>query len=157
MGTQPHLRVGGLAVHAQQPLALAAAQDNTAVHGSASRVIDSAPTTLTRAAFCFKRFYLVVLAALRDLNARHPDVRAYHLNCGAMSGHDILSDDRRIVAEAFAAVRHDSNRKLGKDVDKLAGSAAAHRYVYFHSPAYPPGRYKDLERDGVIVICVALS
>ena len=63
MCSQPNLRMMELlpiaaTVNLQQPLALTGAQDNTAVHGSVSRVVVLATTTLGRAAFGFKGSYL---------------------------------------------------------------------------------------------------
>ena len=48
---------------------------NTAFHGSASEVVVSAATTLDRATFCFKRFYLAPDYLVTDLGTTSPSVR----------------------------------------------------------------------------------
>lgn len=83
--------------------------------------------------------YLVSLAAAEDILARHPGSAPLHLNLGSSSGYDLVSPSQAVVAEAFAAVRRTNNRKLIKDVVRVDGSEARHKYVYFHCPGEAPG------------------
>lgn len=50
------------------------------------------------------------------------------------AGHDIAADDGSVVAEVFAAVDPNNNKKLGKDIARVRTSQAAHRYVIYRSP-----------------------
>ena len=79
------------------------------------------------------------------------------LNLGTQSGSDIESIEPGLVAaEVFAAVRPENNRKLCKDMDKIASSGANHKYVFFYSPGYLSGRHPELEfREGVEVWVVS--
>lgn len=65
------------------------------------------------------------------------------------SGHDIESSDRLVAAEVFAAVKPDNNRKLRKDIKKVAAFPGPHRYVFYRSPGHARS-----ERwiDGVVVV-----
>jgi hypothetical protein len=83
--------------------------------------------------------YLVSFAASEDILARHPGSAPLHLNLGTSSGYDLVSPSQGVVAEVFAAVRRNNNRKLAKDVVKVDGSEAQHKYVYFHCPSEVPG------------------
>ena len=57
-----------------------------------------------------------------------------------------------VGAETFAAVDPRNNRKLAKDLIKLAGRTEQHRYVFFASPLFPgTTRQPQLERGGVHV------
>ena len=82
---------------------------------------------------------LVSLAAAEYLLRSHPDAAPYRLNFGAHSGTDITGSGQAVVAEVFAAVRPDNNKKLAKDVRRIAAVQATHRYVFFHCPGIPPG------------------
>ena len=64
-----------------------------------------------------------------------------------------MSEVKGLVgAETFAAVDPRNNRKLAKDLDKLASRAEVHRYVFFASPMFPgTTRRPQLERDDVRV------
>ena len=92
--------------------------------------------------------YLVSLRAAEYLLAQHPEATPLRLNPGARRGWDIHSDDLSVIAETFAAVRPENNRKLIKDVERVASAPAAFRYVIYSS-SFPP--LKQIERPGVIV------
>lgn len=95
--------------------------------------------------------YETAATAMELLLIRHPG-RSWDLAPGAHgSGHDIRSTDGEVVAEVFAAVHPDNNRKLAKDTAKLAESAAPQRYVFFRSPQVSP-----LERTENGITIVAL-
>ena len=66
---------------------------------------------------------------------------------------DIMSEEPDLVgAETFAAVDPRNNRKLAKDIDKMAKRPERYRYVFFASPLYPGlNRLPKLEREGVEV------
>lgn len=59
---------------------------------------------------------------------------------GALAGTDIESADcGGIAAEVFSAVIPSNNNKLRKDMEKVAASNAAHKYVFFMCPGYAKG------------------
>lgn len=90
--------------------------------------------------------YLVSLEAVRILLELHPEAGGFRLNLGVSAGSDVESVDRKLVAaEVFAAVTPRNNRKLTKDIAKVAGSPARHRYVFFYAPGYEAGRQVRLE------------
>ena len=62
---------------------------------------------------------------------------------------DIMSVKRDLIgAEVFAAVTPGSNKKLEKDLRKLASRDEKHRYVMFIAPTHPETkRQPGLERD----------
>ena len=63
-----------------------------------------------------------------------------------------------VGAETFAAVRPEINRKLAKDLTKLAGRTEHHRYVFFISPAFPrTERLPEKERNSVKVYSIAFN
>lgn len=80
--------------------------------------------------------YLVSFRAMRHLLAAHPAAGPWKLNLGTAAGFDIESRGLDVLAEVFAAVHPTNNRKLAKDVARLAKTRASHRYVFFHSPGF---------------------
>jgi hypothetical protein len=99
--------------------------------------------------------YAAALLAVRELFKLHPEVGCYHIAPGAYASQalDVMSDiDGLVGAETFAAVRPQNNRKLDKDLMKMATRHEMHRYVFFLSPIYPrTQRLERLERGGVEV------
>ena len=99
--------------------------------------------------------YIVALASVRVLIDRHPKVGMFILAPGATMSRplDIMSEEPDLVgAETFAAVDPRNNRKLAKDIDKMAKRPERYRYVFFASPLYPGlNRLPKLEREGVEV------
>lgn len=100
--------------------------------------------------------YLAALAAVRQLLQLHPEAGGFTIAPGAHAAQplDVMSISEGLVgAETFAAVHPDNNRKLAKDLAKLAGRIEAHRYVFFASPRCFPGttRRPRFERGGVQV------
>ena len=99
--------------------------------------------------------YLAALSAVRVLFGLHPDAGGFTIAPGAHSAQplDLMSEAEGLVgAETFAAVDPRNNRKLAKDLIKLAGRAELHRYVFFASPMFPGTiRLPQLERGGVHV------
>jgi len=91
--------------------------------------------------------YLSTLRATKILFDLHPEILAgFRLNLGTQSGSDIESVEHGLVAaEVFAATSPNSNQKLKKDIRKVDGIEVEHRYVFFNSPGYSPGRQHDLE------------
>lgn len=60
------------------------------------------------------------------------------LNLGTDSGWDIEGvENGGLVAEVFAAVDPRNNRKLEKDIRKVASAKAAFRFVFFMCPGFP--------------------
>jgi hypothetical protein len=65
---------------------------------------------------------------------RHPDALPIRLYLGTAAGCDLESQTAGVAAEVFAAVRPENNRKLQKDMAKVAAAAAAYRYVFYFCP-----------------------
>ena len=81
----------------------------------------------------------------------HPQSQSggLRLNLGTASGRDIESIRPNVVAaEVFTAVTPSNNGKLKKDIQRLDGSHAVNRYVFFYAPTHNPGRQHDLEPPG---------
>lgn len=92
--------------------------------------------------------FIVSLRATQFLFGRHPEAEGFALSIGTASGTDILSlKPNMVAAEAFAATRPQSNKKLSKDVQKLARECpdAVSRYVFFASPNFRHERQFALE------------
>ena len=82
--------------------------------------------------------YEVGVDALEILMRQHPGL-TWRFAPGAQSaGHDIAADDDSVIAEVFAAVSPKNGNKLEKDLAKVYGSPAAHRYVIYRSPSASP-------------------
>lgn len=100
---------------------------------------------------------LVSLRAVEKLIELHPEAGGFRLALGTASGRDIESVEPDLVAaEVFSATRPNSNDKLRKDIARLVGDPARHRYVFFAAPAYATGRQMQLEKNasGVQVFAV---
>jgi len=78
--------------------------------------------------------YLATFDAVRFLFGEHPDRAPFTVSLGTAPGHDIVSSDGSVVAEVFAAVRPESNRKLAKDLRKLHATSAPYKYVFYSCP-----------------------
>lgn len=78
--------------------------------------------------------YLTTLEAAEWLLARHRRAAPFVLNLGTTGGPDIVSADKQVVAEVFAAVRPQNNGKLRKDINKVAKIPATYRYAFFACP-----------------------
>ena len=85
--------------------------------------------------------YLASFAAAEEIGRRHPDAAPIRLNLGTASGSDVESPSAGVAAEVFAAVSSDNNDKLVKDIKKVAGTSAQHKYVFYFCPGdtRPPG------------------
>jgi hypothetical protein len=84
--------------------------------------------------------YLAALSAVRVLFELHPDAGGFSIAPGAHAAQplDVMSEVKGLVgAETFAAVDPRNNRKLEKDLTKLAGRTEQYRYVFFASPLFP--------------------
>lgn len=92
--------------------------------------------------------YIASSRAAKVLFNEHPGAAPFTLNLGTAAGFDIESKTNGgVAAEVFAAVNTSNNRKLAKDLKKVAKSTAKHKYVFFMCPGYPEGRQKNLERE----------
>lgn len=80
--------------------------------------------------------YEAAADALDYLCTKYPDCEWMFAPGAHSSGHDIQSNDRLVAAEVFAAVKPDNNRKLAKDIEKVATFAGPHRYVFYRSPGH---------------------
>ncbi len=90
--------------------------------------------------------YEATIRSLRVLFKRHPEEAPFRINLGTAAGSDIESEyGTSVAAEVFAAVRPQNNRKLAKDLRKVAGTTATHKYVFFIAPGYEARRYPELE------------
>ena len=116
------------------------------IHGHALNPIEQVNQTWT---------YLVALAAAHQLLALHPGAGGLLIAPGAHAAQelDIMSVEPGVVgAEVFAAVDPNNNRKLARDLAKLADRTEQHRYVFFASPRYPEAAHQPvLDRHGVQV------
>ena len=89
---------------------------------------------------------LVTLRAIERLIELHPDAGGFRLALGTSGGRDIESVAPGLVAaEVFSATHPASNRKLKKDLARLSGDPARHRYIFFAAPGYAAGRHEKLE------------
>lgn len=99
--------------------------------------------------------FAVAIAAAKFLLERHPQAGGYRLAPGAHASQDldVMSEIPGLVgAETFAAVSPSNNRKMAKDLDKLAARPEAHRYVFFMSPEFKgTSRQPQFERSGIQV------
>ena len=76
---------------------------------------------------------IVVLNAVEDLMSRY-EGKAFELNMGALTGFDIVSTDKKVVAECFATITAFNNQKIKKDSEKLMQlDDDVERYIYFYS------------------------
>lgn len=104
---------------------------------------------------------LVSFRAAQRLFELHPGLSGLLMNIGNANGPDITGTYpdgdgvRHVSCEVFAAVAPDNNRKLSKDVNRVAGTAANDRYVFFYSPGYEPGLLR--VRKGVQIHVVDLN
>jgi hypothetical protein len=98
--------------------------------------------------------YAASLKAAEYLFRNHPAITCLTLNLGTTSGWDIEGPESGgLVAEVFAAVNPQNNKKLEKDIEKVAAANATHRYVFFMCPGVEAGRYrKNLGPHGVQVV-----
>jgi hypothetical protein len=83
--------------------------------------------------------YAVALAAASKLIELHPDAGGFYVAPGAHMSIplDIMSRREGLVgAETFAAVDPRNNRKLVRDIEKMARRQEQHRYVFFCSPKF---------------------
>lgn len=86
--------------------------------------------------------YLASFNGAEFIFSRHPKVQRLTLNLGTAAGSDIETpEDGGIAAEVFAAVIPRNNGKLTKDIKKVSGVTAKHRYVLFMSPECEAGPY----------------
>ncbi len=84
--------------------------------------------------------FAVAIAAAKQLLRAHPEAGGFHLAPGAHASRalDIMSDAELLVgAETCAVVNPSNNKKLDKDLDRLASRSETHRYVFFMSPKFP--------------------
>ena len=98
--------------------------------------------------------YLASFKGAEFIFKRHPKVKYLKLNLGTAPGSDIdTPEDGGVVAEVFAAVHPDNNRKLNSDIEKVraAKKEIRHRYVLFISPAYPEGEQHRRSKNQVVV------
>lgn len=104
--------------------------------------------------------FTTALLATKRLLELHPDARGYSLAPGAHASQDldIMSLEPGLVgAEIFAAVSVNSNRKLQKDLAKLASREELNRYVFFMVPKFEQTvRLEQFERGGIKVWSVTL-
>lgn len=99
--------------------------------------------------------HLVALEAARRLLERHPDAGGFRLAPGAHAAQalDVMSIEPGLVgAETFAAVDVKNNKKLRRDLEKLALRPERHRYAFFMCPTHAETALcEELGRDGIQV------
>ena len=57
----------------------------------------------------------------------------FRVNLQTKSGYDILSVDKKIIAETFSVVSPKNNNKLKKDIQRIEKSNATYKYVFYFS------------------------
>jgi len=97
--------------------------------------------------------YLASFAAAEEISRRHPSALPIRLNLGTASGSDLESPSAGVAAEVFAAVNRHNNRKLEKDIERVAGTTARHKYVFYYCPGDDCAR----DRNDLSVNLVPLS
>lgn len=95
--------------------------------------------------------YLASFYALEVLFTEYSELAPFGLNLGTASGSDIESECGELAAEVFASVTPTNNQKLKKDIDKVSGTEARLKFVFFICPNFVLGRQLQLERDNVVV------
>jgi hypothetical protein len=101
--------------------------------------------------------YLASFRAAALLFQWHDLVASLTLNLGTAQGSDIESADiGGIAAEVFAATSPGSNQKLKKDISKVQGVSANHKYVFFMCPNIEEGRYETGIANGVTIWSLGL-
>lgn len=76
--------------------------------------------------------YLVAIIATEKLMKIYPH-QTFELNFGTRSGYDIISSDKSIICECFAATSPKSNMKLKKDVERVnRDTIAQEKYIAFY-------------------------
>ncbi|HDF8527454.1 TPA: hypothetical protein PEP05_000797 [Vibrio parahaemolyticus] len=95
--------------------------------------------------------YLATLRSLEILFDSYGNYAPFKVNLGTTAGLDIESLGGLVAAEVFAAVSPNNNRKLAKDIEKVAGSNAKHKFVFMLCPEFKEGRLSDLDKRGVQV------
>ena len=105
--------------------------------------------------------YATAFVAARQLLSMHPEAGGLRLAPGAHASIDldIMSEVEGLVgAEVFAAVTPTNNKKLAKDLAKMANRHEQYRYVFFGCPDYSrTERRREFDRDGVEVWSVAVQ
>lgn len=95
--------------------------------------------------------YQAAFEAAAWLLDKHPDHAPFELSLGTAAGIDIMSHDKHVLAEVFAAVDPRNNKKLQHDIGRLAGQEASFRYVLYLSPT-TGGNPEEFESSGVHVV-----
>ncbi|MEP6935739.1 MAG: hypothetical protein ABI988_17665 [Nitrospirota bacterium] len=91
--------------------------------------------------------YIASARAARTLLKMHPEFAPLTLNLGNIAGTDIESaHGNGLACEVFAAVNSSNNRKLAKDIAKVAKADAGNKYVFFMCPGVSEGRQPTMER-----------
>lgn len=98
--------------------------------------------------------YVASFKAAEYVLQSRPQFTALVLHLGTSSGWDIESEENGgLVAEVFAAVDPMNNRKLYKDIEKVAKAKVLHRYVFFMCPGIVVGPYTEVSKPpGVNVV-----
>jgi len=97
--------------------------------------------------------YIASARAVKVLLSLHPEIAPFTLNLGTSPGSDIESKRGvGLAAEVFAAVIPSNNKKLTRDIDKVAAvTGVGLKYVFFMCPGYDEGRQPKWERPGIFV------
>lgn len=96
---------------------------------------------------------LATFRAVEVLFELHPDSPGFRLHLCATAGRDIESlRVGDVEAEVFAAITPKHNRKLRKELVRMAAALAVSRYVFFDCPGSIVGRHPQLEESGEIEV-----
>jgi hypothetical protein len=95
--------------------------------------------------------YLASLNAAKELFDWWPGDAPFVLNLGTHGGPDIISENGEVIAEVFAAVDPNNNKKLMKDAKRVHNDKkAAHKYVFYTCPKYPTGKQEGTYSDVIV-------
>ncbi len=101
--------------------------------------------------------YLVCLKAVEILLTLYTKSK-FHVNFGTEAGYDVISEDKSIICECFAATTPDSNSKLDKDTRKVSEDVVSeHKYVVFYASSSKTKHVENLKRKYSNVEIIALE
>jgi hypothetical protein len=104
--------------------------------------------------------FVTALEAARLLLKWHPEAGPLLLAPGAHASQplDIMSEAPGLIgAETFAALAPENNKKIARDLVKMANRPEKYRYIFFMSPRFREhSRIEKYCRDGVVVCSIGV-
>jgi len=97
--------------------------------------------------------YMASLKAAQYLLSNYNGLKSLTLNLGTRPGWDIeTNDDGGVIAEVFAAVSPQNNRKLEKDIKKVSDATARRKFIFFMCPGFEAGPYSEKQTDPNVMV-----